>query len=123
MERWRPRGRDLDARDDPGAPPREVGEVVRGLLSESPMRGGVALGRLVRAWDRVVGPQLSRETRPVALDEGALVVAASDGAWGAQVRFLTEEIRRRANETLGGGEVRSVRVVVARRRPGGPPAD
>jgi hypothetical protein len=123
MERWRPRGRDLDARDDPGAPPREVGEVVRGLLAESPMRRGVALGRLVRAWDRVVGPQLSREARPVGLDQGALLVAASDGAWAAQIRFLTEEIRRRANEELGAEEIRSVRVVVGLSRQGGAPAD
>jgi hypothetical protein len=123
MERWRPRGRDLDARDDPGAPPREVGEVVRGLLAESPMRRGVALGRLVRAWDRVVGPQLSREARPVGLDQGALLVAASDGAWAAQIRFLTEEIRRRANEELGAEEIRSVRVVVGLGRQGGAPAD
>jgi predicted nucleic acid-binding Zn ribbon protein len=123
MERWRPRGRDLDARDDPGAPPREVGEVVRGLLAESPMRRGVALGRLVRAWDRVVGPQLSREARPVGLEQGALLVAASDGAWAAQIRFLTEEIRRRANEELGAEEIRSVRVVVGLSRQGGAPAD
>lgn len=123
MVRWRPRGRDLEDRDDSGAPPREVGEVVRGLLSDAPMRRGVALGRLVRAWEKVVGPHLARETRPIGLDDGGLVVAASNGAWAAQVRFLEEEIRRRANEALDADEVRSVRVVVGRGRSGGPPAD
>jgi len=40
------------------------------------------------------------------------VVAASTGPWGAQVRFLAEQIRRRANEALGEGSVVTVRVVV-----------
>jgi predicted nucleic acid-binding Zn ribbon protein len=76
------------------------------------MRSGVSLGRLVRRWEEVVGPDLARETRPWALEGGALVVAASSAAWGAQVRFLAEEIRRRANETLRADAVRSVRVMV-----------
>lgn len=77
------------------------------------MRRGMALGRLVRAWEDVVGPRLARETRPLALDEGGLVVAASSAAWGSQVRFLAQEVRRGANRALGSEEVRSVRVVVA----------
>lgn len=89
-----------------------IGAIIREALDQPPMRRGLALGRLVRAWDRVVGPDLAVETAPWALDGGGLVVAASTGAWGVQVRFLAEEIRRRANETLGANSVRSVRVVV-----------
>jgi hypothetical protein len=59
-----------------------------------------------------VGPALARETAPVGLSGGQLVVAASGPAWGAQVRFLGDEIRRRANEELGGKAVASVRIVV-----------
>jgi Dna[CI] antecedent, DciA len=40
------------------------------------------------------------------------VVEARSGAWGAQLQFLSEDIRRRANETLGGDAVERVRVVV-----------
>lgn len=99
-------------RDRPDAPPRGVGEVIRQLLSERPLRGGVTLGRLVRGWEGIVGAQLARETAPARLDDGVLVVAASSPAWAAQVRFLTQEIRRRANDALGAEEIRSVRVVV-----------
>lgn len=122
MARWRPRGRDLEHRDEPDAPPREVGEVVRGLLDSGPMRRGLALGRLVRDWEEVVGARLARETAPVRLDEAGLVVAASDGAWAAQVRFLEGELRQRANAVLGTEEVRVIRVVVGRRsaEEGGP---
>lgn len=94
--------------------PQEVGRVLREALGGARFQRGLALGRLARSWGDVVGPRLARETAPASLDDGGLVVAVSSGPWGAQVRFLTHEIRRRANDVLGSEEVRAVRVVVAR---------
>lgn len=94
----------------------ELGEVIGGLLRDRTMRRGLALGRLARAWESVVGAALAGETSPVALDDRGLVVAASSGAWAAQVRFLSREVAKRASEVLGGQEIASVRVVVERGR-------
>lgn len=91
-----------------------VGAVIREALGRQGLRQGFALGRLSRGWGRIVGGPLSRETVPVALSGGALVVACGSAAWGAQVRFLAEEIRRRANAELGREEVRTVRIVVGK---------
>lgn len=96
-----------------------LGEVLRQLLGDRGMRRGVALGRLTREWERVVGPKLAAETAPVGLDDGGLVVAATSSAWAAQLQFLSREVGRRANEVLGRDEVRGVRVVVQKRRSGG----
>lgn len=106
-----------------------MGEVIRGVLGTGPLRGGVALGRLARSWDRVVGERLAGRSTPVRLERGSLVVSVESSSWAAQATFLAEEICRRANETLGSEDVRSVRVVVGRpeqnapqsgsRRPGG----
>ena len=98
--------------DRPVPDPTEVGEVIQGLLSSSRMQLGLRLGRLVRGWEEVVGERLAGETRPVALDEGGLVVAASSAAWATQVRFLADEIRGRAEKLLEGERVRTVKVVV-----------
>jgi hypothetical protein len=78
-------------------------------------RRGLALGRLARSWEEVVGARLAQETAPFSLEEGSLIVSVSTGAWGAQVRFLAHEIRQRANEVLGKQEVRIVRVSVGPR--------
>ncbi len=108
------------ARSGPGdggeqarGPDAGIGAVLRQALSQPRMRRGLSLGKLVRSWDEVMGPRLARETAPVALDGGALVVAASTAAWGAQVRFLAREVAHRANETLGAEEVTTVRVTVS----------
>ena len=55
------------------------------------------------------------ETAPMALDEGVLTVGVSNGPWGAQARFLQEEIRRNADEALGGGRVTAIRIIVRNR--------
>ena len=48
----------------------------------------------------------------MSLEGRVLVVAATTGPWGAQVRFLADQIRIRADEALGAGSVATVRIVV-----------
>jgi hypothetical protein len=98
--------------DDRRKEPQALGEVIRGVLGSGPMRSGMALGRLARSWDRVVGERLAGRSAPKRLERGGLVVSAASSSWAAQVTFLSQEIRRRANGILGSEEVRSVRVVV-----------
>jgi hypothetical protein len=89
-----------------------IGEIVDGLMRERAFARGVPIGQLVSDWASIVGPRLAAESAPVSLDAGVLVVAASDGPWGAQVRFLVSEIRRKANAALGSDVVKRVQVVV-----------
>jgi hypothetical protein len=98
-----------------GDEPSGIGSVIRSLLGAPRLQRGLSLGRLSRAWASVVGDQLASETEPLFLDEAGLVVGASNPAWGAQVRFLAEDIRRRASEVLDGDVVGPVRVVVRER--------
>jgi hypothetical protein len=103
---WRGRRDERTLRETP------IGEIVDGLLRERAFARGVPIGQLASDWTAIVGPRLGAESAPVSLDRGILVVAATTGPWGAQVRFLTEQIMERANAVLGEGSVRTVRVVV-----------
>ena len=76
---------------------------------------GVPIGQLASDWAAVVGERLAAESAPVSLDGGVLVVAATDGPWGAQVRFLAGEIAKKANAVLGDADGRT--------RPGRRPTD
>lgn len=89
-----------------------IGEVLDGLLLERSFARGLPIGRLASGWEEMVGPRLAAESAPVSLDGGLLVVAASSGPWGAQVRFLADEIGKKVNLALGEGTVGRVQVVV-----------
>jgi predicted nucleic acid-binding Zn ribbon protein len=84
-------------------------------MSERFLAHGVAVGRLAAGWTDVVGERLAEETSPVRLEAGTLTVSATSGAWGVQIQFLAEDLRRRANEALGEDLVKRVRVVVQER--------
>jgi predicted nucleic acid-binding Zn ribbon protein len=70
------------------------------------------LGLLARRWPEVVGERLARECVPAALEGGVLLVRASSQAWGAQIRFLGQEIRSAAERVAGSGTIRDVRVAI-----------
>jgi predicted nucleic acid-binding Zn ribbon protein len=104
---WRTRADERTMREAP------IGSIVEELLvRERAFARGLPIGRLAAGWPAVVGPRLAAESAPVSLDDGVLVVATSSGAWGAQVRFMTDEIRRRANERLGSDAVSKMQIVV-----------
>ena len=93
-----------------------IGEIVDGLMRERVFARGVPIGQLASEWASVVGPRLAAESAPVSLDDGVLVVAATDGPWGAQVRFLGAEIRKKANARLGTDAIKRVQVVIRQGR-------
>lgn len=117
----RPRSRGRRDREDRSGEPFAVGEIVGALLEGRELARVVPVGRLAVAWPEIVGERLAAVCAPARLEGGTLVVQASSGPWGAQVRFLAEEIGRRANRALGREAVRRVHVVVAPAdRAGGP---
>jgi predicted nucleic acid-binding Zn ribbon protein len=99
-------------RDPRSADSTAIGEVVDGLLSEDLFARGLPIGRLAAMWPEVVGARLAAETAPASLEGRVLTVEATNGPWGAQARFLNEEIRRHADDALGGGRIDRVHVVV-----------
>lgn len=86
--------------------------VLRQLLSSGPWAAGLALGELARRWREVVGERLAEESSPTRLENGVLVVRASSAAWGAQIGFLSNEIRSRAARLVAEQPLRQVRVIV-----------
>ncbi len=108
-----PHSKGFDRRKDPRTgDPVSIGDVVDGLMAEEVFSRGMPIAELTSHWPQIVGERLAKETSPVAFDGGVLTVGATNGPWGAQARFLNEEIRRRADEVLTSGDVREVRIVV-----------
>jgi predicted nucleic acid-binding Zn ribbon protein len=96
--------------------PVALGDVLDELLAEEPFRPGLPIATLRRTWPSLLGERLGSATTPVSLDAGVLVVRAADDPWGAQAKYLADEIRTRADAALGGGVVQSVRIVVGEPR-------
>jgi predicted nucleic acid-binding Zn ribbon protein len=90
----------------------QLGDIVDGLMREEVFSRGIPVAELASKWRQIVGERLAAETAPASLEGGVLTVAATDGPWGAQARFLHEQIRLKANQALGADVIETVRVVV-----------
>ena len=99
-------------RDTRSTDPVAIGDIVDRLLQEDVFQRGMPIATLLRAWPELVGERLAQATTPMSLEGGCLVVRAADGPWGAQAKYLAEEIRVRADRALGGDAVTSIRIVV-----------
>lgn len=92
-----------------------IGDIVDGLLRDEVFSRGMPVAELASAWVSIVGERMAGATTPMSLEGGVLTVGVDNGPWGAQARFLQEEIRGKADEALGGDRVTSIRIVVRNR--------
>jgi predicted nucleic acid-binding Zn ribbon protein len=70
------------------------------------------LTTLTEHWPEIVGPAIAAHARVGAVRDGVLTVVVEAAAWATQLRYLENDVIRRAAETVGEGVVRGVRVRV-----------
>jgi predicted nucleic acid-binding Zn ribbon protein len=84
-----------------------VGELLPSVLRELAESSGNARS-LQPAWDFAVGPTISRNSAPVALEDGVLVVEVSTAAWVGELEQRRTEIRQRLCQLLGSTAISEV---------------
>jgi predicted nucleic acid-binding Zn ribbon protein len=87
---------------------------LRGLLGSAAAGYGLddalSAGTLWKRWSEVVGPDVAAHAEPTSLRGGVLRIRADSPVWAHEIGYLAEEIKRRANETLGRVAVSEVKV-------------
>ena len=68
------------------------------------------VGAVWDRWREIVGDDVATHAEPSSLRGGLLRVRTDSPAWATEISYLADEIRRRANETVGRELVREVRV-------------
>ncbi len=71
------------------------------------------LSTIFSRWEQVVGTEVARHCRPVALDDDRLVVEAADAAWASELKWLSEELLQRLAEASSQARLKSITVRVA----------
>lgn len=109
--------------------PEKEPAALRGLLGPAASGYGLddalSAGTLWKRWVDVVGPDVAAHAEPTSLRDGVLRVRADSPVWAHEIGYLTGEIKKRANETLGRPAVVEVKVWSAPGTPvpAGAPAD
>ena len=90
-------GKRLRGYSGPGPDPRDpqlFGAVLQRLMKARGWERPKAEATVFGAWERVVGSEIARHSRPVKLDAGVLTVEAESTAWATQLRLLAASLLR-----------------------------
>jgi predicted nucleic acid-binding Zn ribbon protein len=99
----RPRRR-LRGYSGPGPDPRDpqpFGAVLARLVAARGWQRPTAEATVFGAWERVVGPEIAKHSRPVKLTDGELTVEAESTSWATQLRLLAASLLRRIAAEVG----------------------
>jgi predicted nucleic acid-binding Zn ribbon protein len=94
----------------PESDPRPIADLIETLVSGRGWDERIRFGRLRDEWASVVGENVAARCAPVALNAGVLSIRADGAAWATELTLLGRSIAEKADEFLGGGVVREVRV-------------
>ena len=98
-----------------GDEPMELADALERLLGSLDAPPPDLLSTVFQRWEEVVGTDVARHCRPVAVEGDRLVVLASDSTWASEVQWLGARVLARINEMSATKRLTSliVRVVPA----------
>jgi predicted nucleic acid-binding Zn ribbon protein len=97
-------GRRLRGYSGPGPDPRDpqlFGDMLQRLMKARGWERPRAEAMVFGAWEKVVGPDIAKHSRPVKLDAGVLTVEAESTAWATQLRLLTARLLKSIAAEVG----------------------
>lgn len=97
----------------PGDEPVGLADALERVLGSLGAPPADLLSTVFHRWEEVVGADVARHCRPVAVEGDRLVVAASDPTWASEVRWLSDRVLARVNELSSTDRLKSVTVRVA----------
>lgn len=81
--------------------PQRVGEVLERVLGDLGLSAAAAAHRVGQRWEEVVGPEIARHSRPVAVRHGVLEATVDSSVWCQQLQLQRPEILAALRQVLG----------------------
>jgi predicted nucleic acid-binding Zn ribbon protein len=81
--------------------PQLFGSVLARLVKARGWQQPTAEATVFGAWEKVVGPDVAKHSRPVKLVDGELTVEAESTAWATQLRLLARSLLKRIAAEVG----------------------
>jgi predicted nucleic acid-binding Zn ribbon protein len=90
--------------------PQAFGDLLAKLVKARGWQRPAAEATVFGAWERVVGPDIAKHSRPIKLDDGELTVEAESTAWATQLRLLAASLLQRIAAEVGHNVVRKLHI-------------
>ncbi len=98
--------------------PVRIGQAMEEVLQSVDLEGIWKQMSIARLWKEVVGPIISRRTKPESLRKGQLQVRVSDPVWLHQLSMMKSRIISQLNERMGEELVKEIHLRIGKVTPG-----
>lgn len=106
-------GKRLRGYSGPGPDPRDpqlFGAMLERLMKQRGWQKPAAEATVFGAWEKVVGEDIAKHSRPIKLEEGVLTVEAESTAWATQLRLLTGRLLKSIAAEVGHNVVKRLNI-------------
>jgi predicted nucleic acid-binding Zn ribbon protein len=87
-------------------PPKLLSEFLPDLLDELKLSDKIIEQKAILLWQRAVGKEIKKHTKPYNIEEGVLVVLVDNSAWMNELTFLRTDIIKKLNELISTSSVK-----------------
>lgn len=85
-----------------------IKDIISSLLTDPSLPFNPADAKIWEIWDKAVGPGIAGHARPSWIRKGLLRVEVSDPIWLQELEFVSNDIKEKLNEKLGGKRIKNV---------------
>lgn len=94
-----------------GGRPQAIGTILTTLLSDLGLAAKIEDRRILADWEEIVGVSLAREVRPLKVERGVLILAASHATQANHLLYLKPVLLEKIRSRYPTSRVRDIRVV------------
>ncbi|MFI5936101.1 DciA family protein [Actinoplanes sp. NPDC051494] len=106
-------GKRLTGYSGPGPDPRDpqlFGVMLERIMKQRGWQKPAAEATVFGAWEKVVGEDIAKHSRPIKLDDGVLTVEAESTAWATQLRMLAGKLLKSIAAEVGHNVVKKLNI-------------
>lgn len=82
---------------------------IQNFLKKSGLNSGVEQQRALKLWGEIVGDSISKNTEPVSVKNGTLVIKTTNPVWKQELQIQKTEIIKKLNYRLKKNIIKEIR--------------
>jgi len=86
-----------------------IGSAIKSFLKKTGLEKGIKEQNVLKIWNKTVGLKISKNTTPVSIKNGILILKVSTPAWRQELQFQKIEIIKKLNKKLNKETIKEIR--------------
>tara|TARA_B110000438_G_C15739512_1_gene617815 strand:+ start:440 stop:715 length:276 start_codon:yes stop_codon:yes gene_type:complete len=85
-----------------------IQQAIKSFLKKTGLESGVEQQEALKIWKETVGGSISKNTEPISVKNGILIIKVSNPAWRQELQIQKTEIIKRLNNKLNKNIIKEI---------------